>query len=188
MEKTIFEEKLSELEKTQSDFWNIPRVTGELINSLIKSHGFKNILEIGTSNGYSALWIADAVKYTGGKLTGIEFYTKRIVLAEQNLNECGLSEYVNIVQGRALEVLETLDEEYDMVFIDASKAEYIKYYQKIRNQLKQNGLLVADNVDSHREKVQDFMDAIYEDKAFQVSHIAYPAGLLLAFKVGKTEA
>lgn len=184
---TIFDEKLAELEKTSTDFWNIPRVSGQLINSIIKSNGYKNILEIGTSNGYSALWIADALKYTGGKLTSLEFYTKRIDMATQNISECGLSEYVTILQGRALELLEDLNDEYDMVFIDASKAEYIKYYKKVRSQIKQNGLLIADNVDSHREKVQNFMDAIYDDKAFQVSHIPYQAGLLLAYKVGVSD-
>lgn len=184
MNKLKFEEKLIELEQTSNNFWNIPRVTGYLLNSLIKSHGFVNVLEVGTSNGYSALWITEALKVTNGKFTGIEFYQKRIDLAEQNLKDCGLfDEKVNIIQGQANKVIEELQEEFDMVFLDANKPEYIDYYVRVKDKIKKNGLLIADNIDSHREKVQNFLDAIYADKDFQVSHLNYPGGLILAFKV-----
>ena len=70
----VTEEVLAELEKTQKEFWNIPRKTGVLLNMFIKMMNSQNALEIGTSNGYSGLWLAKALKETGGKLTTIEFY------------------------------------------------------------------------------------------------------------------
>ena len=72
---------MTELEKTQKEFWNIPRKTGVLINTFIKMMNAKNALEIGTSNGYSGLWISKALKETGGHLTTIEFYEKRQSIA-----------------------------------------------------------------------------------------------------------
>ena len=71
------------LEETQHDFWNISHQTAEFISMLIKISGVKNVLEIGTSNGYSAMWIADALKESGnnGHLTTIEFYEKRQSIA-----------------------------------------------------------------------------------------------------------
>ncbi|HPT40789.1 MAG TPA: hypothetical protein PLG15_00210, partial [Candidatus Gastranaerophilaceae bacterium] len=72
---------LEELEKTSKDFWNISRQTANFLNMLIKISGTKNVLEVGTSNGYSGIWLASALKKTGGRLTTIEFYEKRIELA-----------------------------------------------------------------------------------------------------------
>ena len=80
----VTSQTLAELEKTQKEFWNIPRKTGVLINTFIKMMNIKNVLEIGTSNGYSGLWIAKALKTTGGKLTTIEYYEKRQSVAIEN--------------------------------------------------------------------------------------------------------
>ena len=83
----IAEEISNELEKTQHDFWNISHQTAEFISMLIKSAHVKNVLEIGTSNGYSTLWIADALKDAGdnGHLTTIEYYEKRQCIARANI-------------------------------------------------------------------------------------------------------
>ena len=71
------------LEKTQKEFWNIDRDTANFLNMLVKIHNSKNALEIGTSNGYSAIWLADALRHTGGKLTTIEFWDKRQSIAKE---------------------------------------------------------------------------------------------------------
>ncbi len=91
---------LSELEQTQKEFWNVPRVTGMFLHTL--ACGAKNILEIGTSNGYSGIWLASS----GAKLTTIEFWQKRLDLAVENFSRCNLA--VNTLQGDALEILSRL--------------------------------------------------------------------------------
>ena len=93
----------AELEKTQHEFWNISRQTAEFISMLIKIHKPQRVLEIGTSNGYSALWIADALKDVGngGHLTTIEFYEKRQCIARENIEKCGLTEQDTFLQGSA---------------------------------------------------------------------------------------
>ena len=70
----ITSEVMAKHEKTQKEFWNIPRTTGVLLNMFVKMLNAQNVLEIGTSNGYSGLWLAKALKETGGRLTTIKFY------------------------------------------------------------------------------------------------------------------
>ena len=94
----ITSETLAELEKTQKEFWNIPRKTGVLINTFIKMMNVQNALEIGTSNGYSGLWISKALKETGGKLTTIEFYEKRQSVAIENFIKCGVNDIIRPLQ------------------------------------------------------------------------------------------
>jgi len=180
----ITAETLAELEKTQKDFWNIPRKTGVLINMFIKMMNIQSALEIGTSNGYSGLWIAKALKQTGGKLTTIEFYDKRQSIAIENFKKCGVNDIIKPLQGSACEVIEsfTPEEKFDFVFIDANKREYIKYFELIKPHLTEKALIIADNIISHAEKVQDFINAIDADNDFQYEIVEVPGGILIAYK------
>ena len=155
-------EVLAELEKTQKEFWNIPRKTAVLINTFIKMMNVKNALDIGTSNGYSGIWIAKALKQTGGKLTTIEYYDKRQSVAIENFTKCGVVDIVRPLQGSACDILESLDEDekFDFVFIDANKREYVKYFELVKPHLTEKALIIADNITSHAEKVQTFIDAV----------------------------
>lgn len=175
---------LSELELTQKEFWNIDRKTGILIHYFIKMMNAKSILEIGTSNGYSGLWITKALKETGGKLTTIEYYDKRQSIALANFKKCGTIDIVRPLQGSACEILSALskDEVFDFVFIDANKSEYVKYFTLIKPHLADKALIVADNITSHPEKVQSFIDAVASDKEFNHEIIHTSGGLLIAYK------
>lgn len=184
--------KLKELEETSSDFWNIPRETGNFLNMLIKATNSKNLLEVGTSNGYSAIWQSMAAKETGGKLITIEFHQKRIDMAVVNLTHCGLIDYVDIKQGSASNVLETLTKEdyntneenfLDYAFVDANKSEYIKYYTIIDSKLKKGGIIAVDNVFSHKEKIVDFTEAIENNPNYQISYFDWGGGLLVGLKL-----
>ena len=175
---------LAELEKTQKDFWNVPRKTGVLMNSFIKMMNIQNALEIGTSNGYSGIWLAKALKQTGGKLTTIEFYEKRQSIAKENFKICGVDDVVRPIQGSACEVLASFDEneKFDFVFIDACKREYVKYFEMIKPHLTSKALIVADNIISHASKVQDFIDAVDADDEFQYEILEVPGGILVAYR------
>ena len=180
----ITNEVLQQLETTQKEFWNIPRKTANLINMFIKMMGVKNALEIGTSNGYSGIWIAKALKETGGKLKTIEFYEKRQSLAIDNFKKCEVFDIITPIQGSACEVIENFDvnEFFDFVFIDANKREYVKYFELIKPHLTPKALIVADNITSHAEKVQSFIDAVNADNEFQYEIVDVPGGILLAFR------
>lgn len=177
-------EVLSELEKTQKSFWNIPRTTGILLNMFIKMMNAKSALEIGTSNGYSGIWIAKALKETGGRLTTIEYYDKRQSIAVENFKKCGVMDLVRPLQGSACDILEVLDisEKFDFVFIDANKREYVKYFELVKPYLTQKAMIVADNITSHAEKVQTFIDAIDADEEFQYTIVDVPGGILTAYR------
>ena len=179
--ETVFQE----LEATQKTFWNVARSTGNFLNMLIKMNGCKRGLEIGTSNGYSGIWQGMAFKENGGRLMTIEFYDKRQVIALENFKRCGVDDVIDSRVGDACTILEYLkeDETFDYVFIDASKPQYLKYFELIKPHLKKGGIICADNVTSHREKVQNFLDAIDADPDFQTEILDLPAGLSISYRI-----
>lgn len=181
---------LEELEETQKDFWNIARSSANFLNMLIKISGAKNAVEVGTSNGYSGVWIAKALKESGGPrahLTTIEYYEKRIALARENFQKCEVDDIITIKQGSACEVLEELcsqsDFVPDFVFIDANKGEYVKYFDIINPKLKNGAIIAADNITSHPEKVASFVEKIKNDPNYQVEILDLPAGMLIGYKI-----
>lgn len=182
---TILEQTLNELEITQREYWNIPRATGNFLSMLIKMNNSKNVLEIGTSNGYSGLWILDALKYTGGHLRTIEYYDKRQSVAVENYNKCGFEGMYTPLLGQACDILKSFspDDKFDFVFIDANKREYIEYLNIIKPHLLPNAIIAADNVNSHREKVQPFLDEIFSDENFQSEILDLPGGLSVSYKL-----
>lgn len=179
----ILEEILSELEKTQDDFWNVSRQTGNFINMLIKVMGAKKVLELGTSNGYSGLWIAEALKQTGGHLTTVEFWEKRQCLAREYFEKCSFSDIATFKIGSAYDVVKNeIHDEFDLVFIDANKQEYIRFFEAVHPLLKKGGIILADNITSHAEKVKPFVEAISNHPEYQVQILDLPDGLLMAYK------
>jgi predicted O-methyltransferase YrrM len=182
---TTTQETLKELEKTQKQFWNISRITAEFLYNLIVDSKSQNVIEIGTSNGYSGIWLGKALKKTGGKLTTIEFYDKRLDIAKENFKKCGVSDIINPKQGDAITILEYLpqDFEIDFAFVDACKQEYIDFFRLIAPHLKVGGYIACDNVISHASKVQDFLEAINANPDYENVVLPLPAGLSLAKKI-----
>ena len=175
---------LKNLEKTQDDFWNIARETGNFLNLIIKTANIKNAYEVGTSNGYSGIWLAKGLVETGGHLTTIEFYEKRLIPAKENFKMCGLSDIITVKQGSAIEILEEIPEKevIDFAFIDANKGQYLDYFKILDNHIKRGGIITADNVTSHSQKVKPFLDAIFGNPKYQSEILDLPAGLLIARK------
>ena len=177
-------EILEKLEKTADEFWNVSHQTGNFINMLIKLMNAKNVLELGTSNGYSGLWIADAVKEIGGHYTTIEFWEKRQCLAREYFEYCGLSDVATFKIGQAYDIIKSdlQNEKYDLVFIDANKQEYIKFFEAVHPLLNKGGVILADNITSHAKKVEPFVQAISSHSEYQVQILDLPDGLLMAYK------
>ena len=189
---SIIEDKLQELETTQKQFWNIDRYTANLLSILIKSAGYKNILEVGTSNGYSGIWLGLAAKETDGKVITIEFHKCRYDVAVENFMLCGLDNIIEARQGLAIDtIIDLKKEDYnsgeerflDFAFVDANKAQYINYFELIDKILRKGGMIAFDNMLSHKEKVQDTLEAVTNHPCYQSEMIYTEAGLLLALKV-----
>lgn len=179
------------LEQTRKEFWNIDRATANFLNMLIKMHNSKNVLELGTSNGYSAIWLADALRHTGGKLTTIEFWDKRQSVAKENFKICKVDSFIEPLLGSALAILDEMGSEvkqgtrepFDFIFIDANKLEYIEYFHKIDPLLKFGGIIAADNTISHAKKVEPYIKALEEHPNYQNQMLNFEAGLFLSYKV-----
>jgi len=188
----IIEKKLAELELTQKQFWNIDKDTANLLSILIKSANYKNIVEVGTSNGYSGIWLGLAAKSIGGKVITIEFHKCRYDVAVDNFKLCGLNDIIEARQGMAIdELIDLKKEDYnsqdekflDFAFVDANKAQYIKYYELIDEKLRKGGLIAFDNMISHKEKVMDTLAALENNPNYQTQMVNTQAGLFLAYKI-----
>lgn len=185
------QEVLLSLEKTQKEFWNIDRNTANFLNMLIKIHNSKNALELGTSNGYSGIWLADALKHTGGKLTTIEFWDKRQSVARENFRLCNVDDIIETKLGSALLILDEMGSEieqglrepFDFIFIDANKLEYIQYFHKVDPLLKSGGIIAADNTISHAKKVEPYLKALVEHPSYQNQMLNFEAGLFVSLKI-----
>lgn len=138
--------------QSKEKYWNISEETGKFLAFLVKITNSKNILEIGTSNGYSATWLIK----NADSLTTIEQRDDWYKEAKENLK--GLN--IKIIKGNALEIIPKLKDKFDLVFIDAKKREYLQYFNLIKPLLKQNAIIIADNTTSHKEKLKDFLEEI----------------------------
>jgi len=176
---------LLKLEKTQKQFWNVYRPTAEFLHNLISTEKFISGLEVGTSNGYSGIWLGKAFKANGGHLTTIEFYEKRYTVAKENFEKCSVADVITIRPGSAKKVLEYLPDDlmFDFVFVDANKSESIDYFKLIHPHLKIGGIYTTDNVLSHKEKVRPYIDEINSNKNYRHTILDLPAGLSFARKI-----
>ena len=185
------EEVLSSLEKTRCEFWNLDRASANFLNMLIKMNNSKNVLEIGTSNGYSGIWILKALEETKGKLTTIEFWEKRQSVARENFKLCCKDAAFEAKIGSAYIVLQDLEEEiikskrekFDFVFIDANKKEYIDYFKIVDRILKPKGVILADNILTHYEKTLPYVNTLFENSNYQSQILEIGAGMMLSRKI-----
>lgn len=151
------EQFLASREGTWRDL-NVPEVDGRTLRDLIVKHGFKNALEIGTSTGHSAIWIAWGLSKTGGKLTTIEIDPERHQTAVANFKEAGLSEYIDARLADAHELVPKLSASYDFVFSDADKEWYTKYFEAVWPDMPVGGCFTAHNVTMSAEGIREFLE------------------------------
>lgn len=181
-------ETLSKLDQTREDFWNVDNESANFLNLLIKMSSAKNALEIGTSNGYSAIWLAQGLKETGGHLTTIEFWDNRLNEAIKNFEIAGVNDIIEPKLGQAVMILEEMvmsktPPVFDFVFIDANKSEYIKYFKLVHSLLKKGGIIAADNILSHYNKVLPYVEAITSHPDYQSQLIPLDTGILVSRKI-----
>jgi predicted O-methyltransferase YrrM len=152
------------LEKHEGEWrdLNVPTRDGELLYDIILENKYTSALEIGTSTGHSAIWIARALSKTGGKLTTIEIDEDRHREALENFREAGLSELIDARLADAHELVKELEGPYDFVFSDADKGWYKQYFIDIAPKMTVGGCFTAHNVSGrggqYRRGVQEFVD------------------------------
>ena len=164
----------SQLEKTrqvsvepQDRMLAITKETGELFNMILHIKKAKNILEIGTSTGYSTIWCADAIKNQSGKIITIEQNPSKIKRAKTNFHKANLEGSITILEGTAMEILKDWElnkkykEYFDFVLIDADKENVIDYFDLILPMVSVGGIIITDNM-LYPEKYQNTMKKLSE--------------------------
>ena len=150
-------EKQSNLEKSRiidvpanDRMLAITKETGEFFNILLRTNNAKNILEIGTSVGYSSIWCAEAIIQNEGKIITIERNEDKIKRARKNFENAGVVDVIEIKKGEAIKILNELTKEYneffDFVLIDADKENCMNYFDIVLPMLKKGGLILTDNM------------------------------------------
>ena len=162
---------------------NITRDTGEFLAVLVRATAARRVLEIGTSNGYSTLWLAGAASGIGGSVTTVEMAEYKRGLAAVNFARSGLSSFITLVHDDAGGVLERSDQgAYDLIFLDAERPAYPGWWPQLRRVLRPGGLLVADNATSHGEEMAPFIALVTADAGFETCLVPVGNGEFLAVK------
>jgi predicted O-methyltransferase YrrM len=157
---------------------------GRFLHTLVLATRPGSILEIGTSGGYSTLWLATAARAVEGAVVTLEIDPAKVRLAAANLRDAGLDPVVTIVQGDAFDYLRSRRDPVDFVFLDAEKEDYVAFLELIVPLLPAGGLLVADNLISHAEELADFRQRAESDPRLSAVVVPIGRGELLAAKLG----
>lgn len=160
---------------------NITRETGEFLSVLVRMTHAQRILEIGTSNGYSTLWLADAAASIGGKVTTVELSEYKFNLAARNFEQSGFSSTITQINSDAgLVLADSSDESFDLVFLDSERQEYSDLWTDLKRVLCRGGGLVVDNAISHKEQMEPFVALVEADIEFTTCLVPVGKGEYLA--------
>ena len=160
---------------------NITRDTGEFLAVLVRAAFARRVLEIGTSNGYSTLWLASAAQDIGGSVTTVEKSQYKIDLAAKNFARSGLASSIAQVHDDAGRLLErSADGAFDLIFLDSERPEYSGWWPHLRRVLRRGGLLVVDNATSHPAEIAPFVALVKADAEFITSLVPVGNGEFLA--------
>jgi predicted O-methyltransferase YrrM len=156
---------------------------GRFLRILIASTGRKRALEIGGASGYSAIWMAQGLRATGGKLVTIEYDPVRAKELASNIQRAGMADVVQVIAGDAFAEIPKVPGTFDFVFLDAWKRDYKKFLDLVYPRLEKNGLFTAHNVVNKKGEMGDFLDAI-EHNPLMWTAIVSPAseGISISYK------
>jgi len=156
---------------------------GRFLHTLVLATEAQSIVEIGTSGGYSTLWLAAAARAVGGHVTTLEIDSVKVATATETIADAGLVNVASVVSGDAFAFLKERAERIDFCFLDAEKEDYEAFFDLAVPLLARGGVLVADNITSHAEELAAFVSRALSDD--RLSAVAVPIGLgeLLAVRL-----
>jgi predicted O-methyltransferase YrrM len=158
---------LNEMETKGYSFWSVPGKDAELLHFMVKATRARNLLEIGTSHGFSAIWMGLAIEETDGRLTTIEIDKERYDLARNHISEAGLSHRVTCLKGDAHHEIVKLEGPFDFVFLDADKEGQMDYFNKLYpKRLPPGGILSVHNAIRQADSMRNYLAMIMKHRDF----------------------
>ncbi len=171
------------MREQQTGMWNISPREGLFLYDLVIKHHLTRGLEIGTSNGYSGIWIASAMRATNGHLLTLEIDEERAQLARDNFKAAGVESCVTLDRADALQEIPRLKGPYDFVFIDASKEDYVRYLDMVVPLVAPGGVIVAHNVKDMADQLQAFIEKVKTNRELKTSFAdPGPGGFSISIK------
>jgi predicted O-methyltransferase YrrM len=165
---------------------NVPQADGRVLHDLIIENGYTRALEVGTSTGHSAIWIASALAKTGGKLITIDIDEGRLSVARENFEEAGLTPFIDARLADAHELVKELEGPFDFVFVDADKDWYPQYFRDIYPKLAVDGCFTAHNVSMRQRSMREFIQLLEETPDLETEIVmASRSGLSVSYKRGE---
>jgi predicted O-methyltransferase YrrM len=162
---------------------NVEPDTARVLALLVRATAARGVLELGTSNGYSTIWLADAVRGAGGRLLSVDVDAVRSGEAARNLDRGGVRERVELrVEDAAMTLRKSPDGAWDMIFLDAERSAYAGYWPDLLRVLRPGGLLAVDNVLSHAEEVRELRALVNAEERVSEALVPTGAGLLLVVR------
>ncbi|NAW85566.1 O-methyltransferase [Photobacterium halotolerans] len=160
---------------------NITRDTGEFLSVMVKATRAVNVLEIGTSNGYSTLWLASSLP-AAGKVVTVEKQADKITMATENFVRAGLQDRIEQIQADAGEFIQSTDLSFDFIFLDADRSAYMDYIDLLLSKLSAGGVLVCDNAISHRHELEAFTDYLCRREGLTTCLLPVGKGEFVVYK------
>ncbi len=162
--------------------WNIAPEEGRLLYDLVVKNKYRRALEIGTSNGYSSIWLGLALRKTGGKLITIEIDVDRAQEAKSNFRMAGLEKQIDLRINDAFKEIPRIAGQFDFVFIDADRPDYKQFLDLLLPRVRIGGLITAHNVTSHPRPVMEFLQAIKTDKRLETTIHPTKSGISVSYR------
>jgi predicted O-methyltransferase YrrM len=191
MTSSVFLQRIADLydqfkqhDAQQSDrlsrYRNIEAESAKLLAMLIRCQQSKRILEIGTSTGYSTLWLAEAAQAVGGKVQTLEIDPLRSTQAKKYAEAFELAQHIDFWVGDAADFLAQATQSFDFILLDAERGNYVSYWADLKRLLQTSGsTLVIDNVISHAAEVKSFLELIKQDEDYMSTILPIGAGLCM---------
>jgi predicted O-methyltransferase YrrM len=158
----------------------VARTTGQFLFAYVAGQTGCEVLEIGGSRGFSTIWLASGARILGGRVVSLELDPVKCEAWRRNVAEAGLEEWAELIEGDAHETLARLDEPFDVVFLDAEKDDYERYFELVRRLLEPGAVVIADNVLSHAETLGAYSAARQADPTLISVTIPLDRGLELS--------
>ena len=151
---------LADIKKIDKELYSVSEEDGRFLRVLIGARGAKRVLEIGAARGYSAIWMGLALRDTGGSLVTIEFDPARAKEAKANVERAGVAGNVRVIAGDAFAEIPKVTGAFDLVFLDAWKPDYKRFFDLVFPRVEPGGVFVAHNVVNKKSEMGDFLNAI----------------------------